>query len=143
MQYSDGEIKVLIRNVIREAKKTARVRTGYLKDSIGGDWDSRKNRIEFEQIFYGAYNNNSSLVQIAERIIPKDLNWVVIFMDEDGQETSIEGKTRTGRRLSTKKISSENVSTSKIKALISAIKANGKETDDTRERSEEVDNRKT
>ena len=143
MQYSDGEIKVLIRNVIREAKKTARVRTGYLKDSIGGDWDSRKNRIEFEQIFYGAYNNNSSLVQIAERIIPKDLNWVVIFMDEDGQETSIEGKTRTGRRFSTKKISSENVSTSKIKALISAIKANGKETDDTRERSEEVDNRKT
>lgn len=143
MQYSDGEIKVLIRNVIREAKKTARVRTGYLKDSIGGDWDSRKNRIEFEQIFYGAYNNNSSLVQIAERIIPKDLNWVVIFMDEDGQETSIEGKTRTGRRLSTKKISSENVSTSKIKALIASIKANGKETDDTRERSEEVDNRKT
>ena len=143
MQYSDGEIKVLIRNVIREAKKTARVRTGYLKDSIGGDWDSRKNRIEFEQIFYGAYNNNSSLVQIAERIIPKDLNWVVIFMDEDGQETSIEGKTRTGRRFSTKKISSENVSTSKIKALIASIKANGKETDDTRERSEEVDNRKT
>lgn len=143
MQYSDGEIKVLIRNVIREAKKTARVRTGYLKDSIGGDWDSRKNRIEFEQIFYGAYNNNSSLVQIAERIIPKDLNWVVIFMDEDGQETSIEGKTRTGRRLSTKKISSENVSTSKIKALIASIKANGKETDDTGKRSKEVDNRKT
>ena len=83
------------------------------------------------------------MVQIAERIIPKDLNWVVIFMDEDGQETSIEGKTRTGRRLSTKKISSENVSTSKIKALIASIKANGKETDDTRERSEEVDNRKT
>ena len=142
MPYSIGEIKVFIRNVIREAKKTARVRTGYLKDSIGGDWDSRKNRIEFEQIFYGAYKDNSKLVEIAERIIPKDLNWVVVFMDEDGQETSIEGKTRTGRKLSTSKISSENVSTSKIKALISAIQANGKKTDDTGERSEESDNRK-
>ena len=142
MPYSIGEIKVFIRNVIREAKKTARVRTGYLKDSIGGDWDSRKNRIEFEQIFYGAYKDNSKLVQIAERMIPKDLNWVVIFTDEEGRETNVKGKTRTGRRLSTSKISSEKISTSKIKALISAIQANGKKTDDTGERSEETDNRK-
>lgn len=139
MPYNTAEIKTYIRNVVREAKKTARVDTGYLRDTIQGDWDARKNRIEFEQIFYGAYKNNSKLIQIAERIIPKDLNWIVIFLDEEGNETQIKGKTRTGRTISRKSITSENVSTSKIKALISAIQANGKKTDDTGEASKRDD----
>ena len=143
MQYSDAEIREYIRRVVREAKDTAKVDTGYLKRSIKGDLIGRNKSVEFREIFYGAYNNNSRLVQIAERIMPNDIPWKVIFVDEEGREEEIKGKTRTGRTISRKSITSENISTSKIKALISAIKANGKETDDTGETSERVDKERT
>ena len=139
MPYSDAEIREYIRKVVREAKDTANVDTGFLKRSIKGDLIGRNKSVEFREIFYGAYNNNSRLVQIAERIMPKDLQWKVIFVDEEGTETNIQGTTRTGRKISRKQITSENVSTSKIKALIASIKANGKETDDTGKRSKETD----
>lgn len=133
MPYSDAEIREYIRRVVREAKDTARVDTGYLKRSIKGDLIGRNKSVEFREIFYGAYNNNSRLVQIAERIMPRDIPWKIIFVDEEGREEEIKGKTRTGRTISRKSITSENVSTSKIKALISAIKANGKKNNDTGE----------
>lgn len=133
MPYSDAEIREYIRRVVREAKDTARVDTGYLKRSIKGDLIGRNKSVEFREIFYGAYNNNSRLVQIAERIMPSDIPWKIIFVDEEGREEEIKGKTRTGRTISRKSITSENVSTSKIKALISAIKANGKKNNDTGE----------
>jgi hypothetical protein len=140
MQYSDGEIREYIRKVVREAKDTANVDTGFLKRSIKGDLIGRNKSVEFREIFYGAYNNNSRLIQIAERIMPKDITWKVIFIDEEGRETNIEGTTRTGRKIARKQISSENVSTSKIKALIKAIQTNGAKTNDTGERSKETDN---
>lgn len=143
MQYSDAEIREHIRRVVREAKDTAKVDTGYLKRSIKGDLIGRNKTVEFREIFYGAYNNNSRLVQIAERIMPNDIPWKVVFVDEEGREEEIKGKTRTGRTISRKSITSENVSTSKIKALISAIQANGKKTDDTGETSERVDKERT
>lgn len=140
MAYSDGEIREYIRKVVREAKDTANVDTGFLKRSIKGDLIGRNRSVEFREIFYGAYNNNSRLIEIANRIMPNDIQWKVIFIDEEGKETAIKGKTRTGRTISRKAITSENVSTSKIKALIASIKANGKETDDTGKRSKETDN---
>ena len=139
MPYSDGEIREYIRRVVREAKDTANVDTGFLKRSIRGALIGRNRSVEFREIFYGAYNNNSRLIEIANRIMPNDIQWKVIFIDEEGNETSIKGKTRTGRSISRKAITSENVSTSKIKALISSIKASGKKTDDTREGSKETD----
>lgn len=139
MSYSDGEIREYIRRVVREAKDTANVDTGFLKRSIKGDLIGRNKSVEFREVFYGAYNNNSKLIQIAERIMPKDIQWKVIFIDEEGQETNIEGTTRTGRKISRKQITSVNVSTSKIKALIKSIQ-DGKKTDDTREGSEKTDN---
>ena len=84
MPYSDAEIREYIRKVVREAKDTANVDTGFLKRSIKGDLIGRNKSVEFREIFYGAYNNNSRLVQIAERIMPKDLQWKVIFVDEEG-----------------------------------------------------------
>lgn len=143
MQYSDAEIREYIRKVVREAKDTAKVDTGYLKRSIKGDLIGRNKSVEFREIFYGAYNNNSRLVEIANRIMPNDIPWKVIFVDEEGREEEIKGKTRTGRTISRKSITSENISTSKIKALISAIQANGKKTDDTGETSERVDKERT
>lgn len=140
MAYSDAEIREYIRKVVREAKDTANVDTGFLKRSIRGALIGRNKSVEFREIFYGAYNNNSRLIEIANRIMPNDIQWKVIFIDEEGNETAIKGKTRTGRSISRKAITSENVSTSKIKALISSIKASGKKTDDTREGSKETDN---
>jgi len=140
MQYSDAEIRQFIRRVVRESKDAAKVDTGFLKRSIKGDLIGRNRSVEFREIFYGAYNNNSRLIEIANRIMPNDIQWKVIFIDEEGKETAIKGKTRTGRTISRKAITSESISTSKIKALISAIKANGKETDNTGEGSSKTDN---
>lgn len=129
MQYSDGELRTLIRDVVREARATAHVDTGYLKRSIKGDIIKRTNSVEFRQIFYGAYNNNSKLVEIAERIMPRDVQWKVIFLDEEGNETQVKATTRTGRTISRKAINRESIYTSKIKSFISLIRGYGKKKD--------------
>lgn len=126
MPYSDAEIREYIRRVVRETKDTARVDTGYLKRSIRGNWFG--GIATFREIVYGAYNGNAQLIENAKRIMPKDIPWQVIFVDEDGKEQSIEGKTKTGRTIRRKEITSDNVSTSKIKALIKSIQ-NGKKAD--------------
>ena len=122
MAYTDGELRTFIRDVVREAKRTSNIDTGFLRRSIKGDIIGRNKSVEFRQIFYGAYNDNSQLIEIAERIMPRDVQWKVIFLDEQGSETEIRGKTRTGRTIVRKQITSENLGTSKIKQLISSIK---------------------
>jgi hypothetical protein len=129
MKYSDAEIKAYVKRVVDETKSSAKVDTGFLKRSIRGNWF--RDIATFREIFYGAYNNNSKLIENAKKIMPNDIPWRVIFVDEDGVETEIEGKTKSGRKISRKSISNENVSTSKIKALIQSIKTNGKEKNDT------------
>jgi methyl coenzyme M reductase beta subunit len=141
MPYSDAEIRQYIREVVSETKKTAKVDTGFLKRSIKGALIGKNKSIEFREVFYGAYNNNSKLVENAKRMLPNDIVWTVIFVDEDGNETQIEGKTRTGRKISRKEIGSENISTKNIKALIASIKARGETKDDTRERNRSDDNK--
>ena len=139
MAYTDGEIRQFIREVVREAKDTAKVDTGFLRRSIKGALIGRDKSIEFEQIVYGAYNNNSRLIQIAERIVPKDLKWKVTFINEEGEATEVKGKTRTGRSIVRRQISSENIGTSKIKQLIRSIQS-GKEKDNGAESSGGEDN---
>jgi len=121
MERSKAEIERYIREVVSETKSTAKVDTGFLKRSIRGNWF--KNIATFREVFYGAYNDNSKLVENAKRIMPADIPWRVIFVDEDGRETTVEGKTRTGRTISRKAITSKNVSTDNIKRLIGLIKA--------------------
>ena len=140
MPYSDAEIRQYIREVVSETKKTAKVETGFLKRSIKGSLIGRNKSIEFRQVFYGAYNDNSQLIENAKRMLPNDLVWTVVFVDEDGQETRIEGKTRTGRKISRKEIGSENLGSKNIKALIASIKARGEKKDDTREGNRSNDN---
>jgi hypothetical protein len=136
MAYTDGEIRQYIREVVREAKDTAKVDTGFLRRSIKGALIGRDKSIEFEQIVYGAYNNNSRLIQIAERIVPNDLKWKVTFINEDGETTEVKGKTRTGRTIVRRQITSESIGTSKIKQLIKSIQI-GKTKDDGTESSGE------
>lgn len=124
MKYSTAEINQYIKKVVDETKSTAKVDTGFLKRSIRGNWF--KGIATFREVFYGAYNGNSNLVSNAKAIMPKDIPWRVIFVDEEGRETPVEGITKTGRTISRKSISSENISTDKIKKLISLINAKKK-----------------
>ena len=96
-----------------------------MKRSIRGNWF--RDIATFREVFYGAYNGNSKLIENAKRIMPNDIPWQVIFVDEDGNEARIEGKTKTGRKISRKEIGSENISSKNIKALIQSIKARGTE----------------
>ena len=128
-EYTQTEIKNLIDQVVSEAKSSARVDTGFLKRSIRGNLF--KGVVTFREVFYGAYNGNSKLVEIANRIMPKDINWKVIFVDEDGIETTVKGQTRTGRTVRRSSIGTANESTSKIKQLLSWIKSYGKKKNDT------------
>lgn len=134
-EYTDGEIRQYIREVVREVKSTANVDTGFLKRSIRGDLIGRNRSVEFREIFYGAYNENSKLLEIAQRIMPNDINWKIIYENEEGDETTIKGRTRTGRTIRRSSISSNNISSPKIKALIASI--GGKKKDDTREGNRE------
>ena len=134
-EYTDGEIRQYIREVVREAKSTANVDTGYLKRSIRGDLIGRNRSVEFREIFYGAYNENSKLLEIAQRIMPNDINWKIVYENEEGDETTIKGRTRTGRTIRRSSISSNNISSPKIKALIQSIR--GKKKNDTGEGNRE------
>ena len=134
-EYTNGEIRQYIREVVREAKNTANVDTGLLKQSIRGDLIGRNRSVEFREIFYGAYNENSKLLEIAQRIMPNDINWKIVYENEEGDETTIKGRTRTGRSIRRSSINSNNISSPKIKALIASIR--GKKKDDTGEGNRE------
>jgi hypothetical protein len=134
-EYTDGEIRQYIREVVSEAKRSANVDTGFLKRSIRGDLIGRNRTVEFREIFYGAYNENSKLLEIAQRIMPNDINWKIVYEDEEGGETTIKGTTRTGRTIRRSSITSENVSSKNIKALIASIR--GKKKNDTGKRNRE------
>ena len=134
-EYTDGEIKQYIREVVSEAKRSANVDTGFLKRSIRGDLIGRNRSVEFREIFYGAYNENSKLLEIAQRVMPNDINWKIVYENEEGDETTIKGRTRTGRTIRRSSINSNNISSPKIKALIASIR--GKKKDDTGEGNRE------
>jgi len=137
-EYTDAEIRQYIREVVSEAKKTAHVDTGFLKRSIRGDLIGRNRSVEFREIYYGAYNENSKLLEIAQRVMPNDIDWKIIYENEEGEETTIKGKTRTGRTIRRSSITSENVSTKNIKALIQSIRR-GKKKNNTGEGDRETD----
>jgi len=133
MERTIGEINQIIREVVSEAKSTARVETGFLKRSIRGILIRKNNSVEFRQIFYGVYRDNSDLIRIAQKRMPKDISWKVISEDEEGREVNVKATTRTGRTISRKAITSENIFTSKIKSLIALIR--GKKKDSSAERN--------
>lgn len=129
MEYSRDDKIRFGQEVVRATRKTAHVDTGFLKRSIRATLE--KNVIVFREIFYGAFNGNAELVENAQRIMPKEIEWKVIFVDEQGRETTVEATTRTGRKISRKSISSKGASTSKIKSLLNALKNNGGEKKDS------------
>jgi len=139
MPYSDAEIRQYIRDVVSEAKSSAKVETGFLKRSIRGALIGRDKSVEFRQVFYGAYNENSQLVQIAEKIMPSDLKWKVIYVDEEGNEEEVIGRSRTGRKMKRSEISSSSLDSKNIKAFLKNL-ANAKTQDSTGERDRSDNN---
>lgn len=137
MEYNREDRIRLGQEVVRATRKTAKVDTGLLKRSIRATLE--RNTIVFREIYYGAYNENSKLLENAKKIIPAEIDWKVIFVDEEGREKTIEATTKTGRKIKAKQVSSTNQSTSKIKALISAIKTNGEAKNDTGKGNRGVD----
>jgi hypothetical protein len=131
MQYSESEIREYAKKVVDETKRTANYDTGFLYRSIKYNYYRRTGKLEFRQVDYGAYNDNSKLIANAKKIMPNDIDWVVVFENEEGEESEIKSKTRSGRTIRAKSISNENESSKRIKALISAIKANGEKKDDS------------
>lgn len=130
MEYSKKEIDEYIRQVVNETKRTAHVDTGFLKRSIRGNYF--KGMVTFREVFYGAYNGNARLLENALRIMPKDILWQVIFVDEDGRATTIKGETRTGRTITRKSIGNTGKqTTSKIRSLINYIRNRGEKKDST------------
>ena len=83
-EYSDSQIMQIIGEIVREAQDTAKVDTGFLKRSIRGNLF--KGKITFRQIYYGAKNGNSKLLEIATNKMPKDLKWNIILIDDEGRE---------------------------------------------------------
>ena len=132
MSYTDAEIRQYIREVVREAKNTAKVETGFLKRSIKGALIGKNKSVEFRQVYYGAYNENSQLVDIADRLMPNDIKWKVIYVDENGSETTVKAKTRTGRTITRGSLLSSVLGTAKIKAFLKNLKG-GKAKNDTGE----------
>ena len=129
MEYSRDDKIRLGQEVVRATRRTAKVDTGFLKRSIRATLE--RDVIVFREVFYGAYNDNSKLVENAKQIMPKEIEWKVIFVDEEGRETNVEATTRTGRKISRKSITSENISTKNIKKLIATLASNGEKKNDT------------
>ena len=77
--------------------------------------------------------------QFIREVVREDLKWKVTFINENGEATEVKGKTRTGRSIVRRQISSENIGTSKIKQLIRSIQS-GKEKDNGAESSGGEDN---
>ena len=127
MAFTIGEIKQFIREVVREAKIAAKVDSGLLRGSIRGGYNEKRNEVVFRQLFYGVYLENSQLIEIAQRVMPKEIDWKVILIDESGRQTQVKGKTRTGRKVRRSVISNVSSSTNKIKSLISAFRTTKKE----------------
>lgn len=129
MEYSREDKIRLGQEVVRASRKDARVDTGLLKRSIRATLN--KGVIEFREIYYGAFNENSKLIKNAQKMMPKGIEWRVIFVDENGLEKRVTTETRTGRKISTRQVTSKNQSTKRIKSLLQSLKTNGEKKDDT------------
>jgi hypothetical protein len=136
MEYSNAQIKDFIKKVVAETVRGAREETGYLKRSIRGVWFN--GIVTFREIYYGAYNDNAQLVENAKAIMPSDIPWEVIFVDEEGREQKLEGRTRQGRKISRRAITNRNVSTTRVKTLINSLR-DGQKKDDRAEGDREQD----
>jgi hypothetical protein len=119
------EVKEIARDIVRKAKATARVDQGTLKRSIAVTFP--KDRVEFRQIFYGDYNENSQLEALAREFMPRGVEYRVILTTLGGG--TYEAKRTKQGRASKKKTSLLDavVTTANIRNLINRVRGKKKE----------------
>jgi hypothetical protein len=128
VERSELEIRAIARKIISESRKTAHVDTGYLKRSIYYVIDER-GKLEFGEVFYGQFGENSELQENIERMLPKDIPYSLIWTDEEGMPYEAVRKTASGRivqKTVPPKIKKKNLSIGGIKNFLKGI-PNGKE----------------
>lgn len=88
--------EILAEKIVQQAKSTSHVDTGALKRSIS--FTFIKGVLTFRELYYGQWNNNSRLEDLAEDLIPKDTPWGVQYTTFTGEEYVYTVK-RSGRKL--------------------------------------------
>jgi hypothetical protein len=117
----EKEIRKVAQKVVDISKATARVDTGALKRSIS--YTYVKKVVIFRQIYYGQFKNNSQLEKNAAKLIPRGVEWKIIYTSFGGETIEI-GRTRSGRASQRSIISTLlSGSTTAIKKLIAKNKA--------------------
>lgn len=124
--------EALAQRVVDLSKKTAHVDTGALKRSI--HYTVSRGNLVFRQLFYGKYNDNSELIQNAERIM-KGIPYSIEELDEEGNIQKSVIKSITGRTITSNEIRSRENKSSSLSArdlitkILSQRKKNGKKND--------------
>lgn len=117
----EKEIRKVAQKIVDISKATARVDTGALKRSIS--YTYVKKVVIFRQIYYGQFKNNSQLEKNAAKLIPRGVEWKIIYTSFGGETIEI-GRTRSGRASQRSIISTLlSGSTTAIKKLIARNKA--------------------
>jgi hypothetical protein len=117
----EKEIRKVAQKIVDISKATARVDTGALKRSIS--YTYVKKVVIFRQIYYGQFKNNSQLEKNAAKLIPRGVEWKIIYTSFGGETIEI-GRTRSGRASQRSVISTLlSGSTTAIKKLIARNKA--------------------
>lgn len=123
---TDLEVRAIAQTIVDKAKRTARVDQGSLKKSIA--FTFVKGEVIFRELFYGQWNENSQLEKYANQLMPNGTRWKIIYTMLGGDTYEV-GRTKSGRAVQRKSLSTVNrVGSSKAKALILKVN-NGKKKD--------------
>ena len=129
---TDLEVRAIAQEIVNKAKATARVDQGTLRRSIAFTYV--RGTVTFRQMYYGDYNDNSQLEELARRYMPRGIPYKVV-LTEFGGKTYETGKTKQGRATNRVVDNTINNSTSKnIKALIGLISKKKKKEDGEEEK---------
>lgn len=121
---TDQEIRKIAQGIVNKAKATAHYDQGSLFRSIAFTYV--RGEVIFRQLFYGQWNDNSKLEEIASREMPNGVPWKIIYTKLGGGTYEV-GRTKMGRKKQSSSIITAVKNTSgNILSLIKKIKNRGK-----------------
>jgi len=116
----EAEIRAIATDIVQKAKATAHVDQGTLKRSIAFTYV--RGVVTFRQIFYGVYNENSKLEELARRYMPNGVPYKIELTEMGGKTVEI-SRSKTGRRSQKSAVASVNRSSStNVKRLLQTVK---------------------
>jgi hypothetical protein len=124
---AESEIRAIAQRVVDLSKSTARVDTGALRRSIS--YTYVKGIVTFRELYYGQFGKNSELEKNAVKLMPRGVEWRIIYTKFDGGTYEV-GRTRQGRATQKSLLPTlTRIGTSAVSALINRIKNRGKKKD--------------